>query len=358
MRVTSGSQSVHRLQPLKDPRWEQFLERHPRSSVFHTVPWLDALRRTYGYEPVVITTCPPGTDLQNAAVLCSIDSWLTGRRMVSLPFSDHCDLLVDSESDLAAIIGGLEQELTEQKLRYIEFRASRALDAGNLGVHSTSSFCLHTIDLRPGLDTLFCNCHKDSTQRKIRRAEREPLTYDEGRSGFIFESFYDLMVLTRRRHSIPPQPKKWFLNLIDCFQDSLKIRIALRDRKPIAAMLTLRHGDTLVYKYGCSNADFHHLGGIHLLFWRSIQEAKQDGLQVFDLGRSDLEATGLIRFKERWGAKRSEITYLRLLASRQAQGAYLPADADWKGRIAKQIVPHLPDRLLCAAGNLIYRHIG
>jgi lipid II:glycine glycyltransferase (peptidoglycan interpeptide bridge formation enzyme) len=259
---------------------------------------------------------------------------------------------------LVAIVSGLQQEVRYQELRYIEFRPTRTVDTADLGPHSTYTYCLHQIDLQPDLDTLFSNCHKDSTQRKVRRARREGLRYEDGRSGVILDHFYRLMLLTRRRHMIPPQPKKWFLNLIDCFGETLKIRIALKDKHPIAAVITLRYKDTLVYKYGCSDAQFHRLGGMHLLLWRSIQEAKQDGLRVFDLGRSDWEDAGLIRFKDHWGAKRSEITYLRLLASRQSKSTYVPAGVDWKGRLAKSVLPRLPDRVLCAAGSLIYRHIG
>src|SRR5208282_5243177 len=50
-------------------------------------------------------------------------------------------------------------------------------------------------------------------------------------------------------------------------------------------------------KYGCSDARFNNLGGMHLLFWRSIEEAKKDGLRTFDLGRSGREGAGLNVFK-------------------------------------------------------------
>lgn len=356
IRLTSSQ--LHWFHPLNDPRWSGFLERHPHSSVFHTGQWLEALRRTYGYEPLAITTCPSGADLTNAAVLCCVKSWLTGRRLVSLPFSDHCDLLADATGDVAGIISALETELYRQKLRYIEIRPSSTLETSDLGFNSSYRYCFHQLDLRPKLETLFENCHKDSTQRKIRRAEREGLRYEEGQSAFLFDSFYALLLMTRRRHLIPPQPKSWFRNLIDCFGEALKIRVAFQNKKPVAAILTLRHKNTLVYKYGCSDAQTHQLGGMHLLFWRTIQNAKHDGLSVLDLGRSDWEDKGLIAFKDRWGAKRSEITYLRLLGPRHSRGTYTAAGADWKVRVAQRIFPHLPDRVLCAAGRLIYRHIG
>ena len=99
--------TVHRLNPLEDGRWDRFVQKHPRSSVFHTSAWLEALRRSYGYHPVVIATSAPGQELEDGMVFCRVDSWLTGRRLVSLPFSDHCEPLVDDPATLQAMLASL-----------------------------------------------------------------------------------------------------------------------------------------------------------------------------------------------------------------------------------------------------------
>jgi hypothetical protein len=349
---------VHRIDPLEDPRWEKFLERHPRSSVFHTVAWLDALRRTYGYRPVAITTESPGRDLRAGIVFCRVHSWLTGRRLVSLPFSDHCELLVDDLTNLQAMLDELKTWLRQSKSRYVELRPLSPL--ANMPSHFRpgQSFCFHQIDLAPTLDELFGNCHKDSTQRKVRRAEREGLRYEEGRSELLLDAFYRLLIVTRRRHQIPPQPRVWFENLIECFGEALKIRVAFKDRQPVAAILTLRHKDTLVYKYGCSDAQFRSMGGTHLVLWKSIEEAKRDGARVFDLGRSDSDNEGLITFKDRWGATRSALTYARCSASVDSQEEPDGKNTNWKERIAKGVFAHLPDSVFDSVGGFLYKHVG
>src|SRR6266478_8023935 len=113
---------LYRIEPLKDSRWERFLEVHPRASVFHSSAWLEALRRTYGYQSIAYTTSTPGEELQNGIVFCRVESWLTGRRLVSLPFSDHCEPLVQKPEDLQTLVDGLEQELRNSNWRYIEIR--------------------------------------------------------------------------------------------------------------------------------------------------------------------------------------------------------------------------------------------
>src|SRR5216683_3051172 len=92
--VNDAATNVHEIDPLGDPRWDQLVENHPKASVFHSANWLRALQSAYDYDPVVLTTSPPGVALSNGLVFCRIKSWLTGRRLVSLPFSDHCEPLV------------------------------------------------------------------------------------------------------------------------------------------------------------------------------------------------------------------------------------------------------------------------
>jgi folate-dependent phosphoribosylglycinamide formyltransferase PurN len=118
----NNSSAVYAIDPLRDPRWSAFIERHPNTSVFHSVPWLQALKRTYGFEPIVYTTSQPGSDLQNGIVFCRVNSWITGRRLVSLPFSDHCEPLVDSRRELESILGHLQTERRAGDWKYVEIR--------------------------------------------------------------------------------------------------------------------------------------------------------------------------------------------------------------------------------------------
>ncbi|MGA3097984.1 MAG: GNAT family N-acetyltransferase [Bryobacteraceae bacterium] len=346
--------AVYQIQPLQDLRWAELVDRHPRSSVFHTVAWLGALRRTYGYQPVAYTTSPHGGSLEDGVVFCNVESWITGRRLISLPFSDHCEPLLNNSTDEPAFVTALEQTLHREKLRYIEIRPVKPLTGAAGLFRPAQSYCFHQMDLRPDVATLFANCHKSSTQRKIQRAEREGLICETGRSEALLDAFWNLLFITRRRHRIPPQPKNWFRNLIRCFGDALQIRVAYQGKQPLASILTLRHKDTLVYKYGCSDTRFNNLGGTQLLFWRAIQEAKRDGLSVFDLGRSDWDNTGLIIFKDRWGAARSTLTYVRFSASPHLKMA---GGGGWAERIAKAVVPCVPDRLFRMIGSALYRHM-
>ncbi len=320
--------------------------------MFHSAGWLEALRRTYGYEPRVYTTSPPDAPLANALLVSAVRSWLTGTRFVAGPFADHCDALVDAERDLDTLLDAMRDEAREAGAKYVELRPSEGLDGGATWLVPHQRYWLHVLDLRPSIEELLSACHKDSIQRKIQRARREALRIETGRSEALLIAFYALLGATRRRHYLPPQPIAWFRNLIACLGDAVSIRVAFKDACAIGAILTIRHGDTLTYKYGGSNATMHAAGAMPALMWSAIVEAKAAGLRRLDLGRSDIGQHGLITFKDRFGAARHAITYYRGLqrgaGARSALGA----------RIARAVVRRMPDRALRVAGRALYRHVG
>lgn len=342
---------LYQLDPCEDPRWSRFLDQHPDASIFHTPGWLEALRRTYGYEPVVYTTSRPGKELVDGQVFCHVNSWITGHRMVSVPFSDHAALLMGSGDDVQSLLSHVRERVDRTNCRYVEIRPVSAQFTGS-AFRQSSVFYWHKIRLGGELDTLIHRFDKSCVQRKIRRAIREKLEYTEGKSDRLIRQFHHLLLLTQRRHRLPPQPISWFQNLCDCLRENLKIRIASKDGQPIAGIVTLSYKKSMIYKYGCSNARYHNLGGMALLFWKMIQEAKTCGLAELDLGRSDVDNAGLVTFKEHWGAERATLTYWRYSA------AVFSRSTQWELKAAKRILTYAPTAALATVGRLLYRHVG
>ena len=344
--------AVYQLDPTSDSRWMEFVTEHPDSSAFHSPSWLRALQATYSYQPFVITTSPPGSRLRSGILLCRVESWLTGNRLVSVPFADHCELLVDDVDDRRELLCFIAGMLSRAQLRYAELRPMKREPEDNCGFRLSRRYALHTLDLRPGLDEILKKSHKTSIQQKIRRAQRQQLDYTEGNDSQHIHRFYQLLLLTRRRQKIPPQPLEWFHNLARYFGESVQVRLLCKGEHPIAGVLTLRWKNTVVDKYSCSDARYNNLGCIPLLLWRVIEQAKKNCINTLDLGRSDCEATGLSEFKDRWGSQRAELKYWRLPGQRISRGD------DWKLRVAGPIFARMPDPLLAASGRILYRHIG
>jgi CelD/BcsL family acetyltransferase involved in cellulose biosynthesis len=345
--------NVYVVNPLLDSRWDELVARHPKASVFHGRGWLDALARTYGYQPIVLTGTPPGRPLMDGIVFCRVSSWITGTRLVSVPFADHCEPLRDEASDIRGFASWMQEQCDHQHWSYVELRPLSSNDELAFNLPNNLSYYFHTLDLTPPLAQIFGRFHKDSVQRRIRRAENAGLVYEVGHSERLLEAFYLLLLKTRRRHQMFPQPRAWFRNLFTSMSNSLQIRLARKGDTPIAALLTLRHGSAVVYKYGCSDQQFNNLGGTPLLFWRLIEESKESGATVLDFGRSELNNQGLITFKDRFGTTKTLLTYIRYPESKPSPGL-----VKWGERVARKVFSILPDSISPVAGSILYRHIG
>lgn len=345
--------TIHVLDPLLDTRWNEFVARHPNASAFHDRGWLEALTRTYGFEPYVLTSSSFNEELESGIVVCRVSSWITGARLVSLPFSDHCEPLLRECDAVGEFVRWLQDACDLQNWKYVELRPLSASSREGNGLQPNRSYWFHELDLSPSLDQMFEQLHKNSFQRKVQRAEREGLSYESGSSEQLMNEFYRLLMRTRRRQQLLPQPRAWFKNLRECMREKLRIRVARKGGTPVAAMLTLHHGSSVVYKYGCSDEKFHNLGGMPFLFWKLIEESKGSGAEKIDLGRTDLTNEGLIAFKDRLGACKRLLTYYRYTKTAK-RGVAALSDS----QALRQFFSLLPETVCSAAGRILYRHLG
>lgn len=352
--------AAQRLDALNDPRWAELLAWHPDASVFHTPAWLGALRACYGYEPVAYTSAAAGEPLRDGLVFCRVRTWLTRERMVSVPFADHCQPLLAPGPEGAASWRRLAAAAQRDRRGYLEVRPLRApWGAGaDSGIWSAwSEYALHSAAIAGEREPLLRGFDKDCVQRRIRRAEREGLGVEIGRGPALLEAFFALHAMTRRRHGLPPQPRAWFRHLAEAFGEALTVYVARQQERAVAAIITLLFRGRLTYKYGASDAARHALGAMPLLMWRAIEEGRRHGAQVLDLGRSAPDNAGLIAFKDHWNARRQTLAYFRAPVA----GFGAASRAAWRRRAAKPartLASHLPQPVLNAAGELLYRHIG
>lgn len=176
--------------------------------------------------------------------------------------------------------------------------------------------------------------------------------FEEGRSPELLKKFYYLQVLTRRRHGVPPPPVAWFGALLSLLAEKAIIRLVSSDGRPVAACMILFDKNSAVYKYGGSDPRYNSLRGTTLLYWRTIQDARLRRAKTLDLGRSDVENRGLIRFKSEWGTTDLPLTYWHSPANPEAlQSARYKA-------VGGRVLARLPGPVLAFLARALYRYAG
>lgn len=334
------------LDPLTDGRWRDFVERAQDATVFHHPAWLGLLARNYRYEFRAPCLVGDGDRISGGLPWARVESRLTGRRLVSLPFSDASPPLLDGagETELAAAV---ETERAKTGLG-LEVRG-RLEPLGGVSAHR---FWQHTLALDRDADAVARRA-KSSIRRGVSKARREGLVFERRTDRDAVEAFYRLHLATRRHQGVPTQSKRFIRGLEELFAEGLGFVALVRDDgRPLAAAVFLHAGGHLTYKYGASDRAALARRPNNLLFAEVIRWACENGLEMLDFGRTDLDNEGLRSFKRGWGAEESPLHYTYVDLPAPDEDHSLPE------RVMAPVIRRSPPVLGRLVGAALYRHFG
>ena len=340
---------VQIINPLKEKLWRDFVDSNHSSSVFHSMQWAKVLKDTYGYHPLYFSMIE-NSKIKIALPLMEVSSIFTGKRGVSLPFTDECHPIIADGYDINPMLDHLYDYGKKNNWRYIEFRGGDSIFASQV----PSAVCYtHTLGLNSNPEETFSS-FKSNTKRNIKKAKKIGLKISicNDRKGML--GFQNLNDITRKHHGLPPQPNVFFSKIYDHIisRQTGNLFMAFYENKPISAAIFLNHKDQVIYKYGASSRHYLHLRPNNLVMWEAIKWYGQNGYKIFSFGRTELENTGLRRFKQGWGTKEEKLKYYKYDIKHNSfikQPSKLKTSYNFFG-----IMP-LP--VLRLIGNLVYRHV-
>jgi hypothetical protein len=104
------------------------------------------------------------------------------------------------------------------------------------------------------------------------------------------------------------KPPVVFENLVDCLASSeVRLATARFDGTRVAALLTLRFGQTVEYFTPTVLKEYRDTQVLSLLIYQEMLAAQEDGFSVWNWGGTWHSQQGVYEFKKRWGAE--ELTY-------------------------------------------------
>jgi len=345
-----GTQDQHIVIQPSDSRWMDFIQSCPNANIFHHPAWIELMSECYEYYAAIIAILNGNGVIQAGLPFLKVSSPLTGRRWVSLPFSDYCNPLYRDESALEALTRQLVLIYQENRLDKLEVRWELPEYAG---IQKVSEFVLHTIKLDPDPDQI-AKQFKRTHLQNIHTAEERGVKVEFGDKLEHLKVFYDLQLETRKRHGVPAQPWKYFELLWHYIVKSGMgfVLLAQKDNEYIAGMVYLGWGKTLIAKYAASREDRFNLRPNNLLFWEGICWGCRNGYTIFDMGRTEMENAGLRNFKSRWGAV-EEPLYYSIISSKP----YKPTN-DRLACMLRSVIKNSPLWVCKLSGELLYRHVG
>lgn len=337
------------VNPLEFESWDNLIIKSKQYSFFHSLAWAKVLVESYKYKPFYIIV-RKNNELSALIPFMEVRSF-TGRRGVSLPFSEYSNPIIDG-IDPQELLNGIIKFGKKCKWQFLDIHGGEELFPG---VAPSTSYYGHLLELAPDPNRTFLK-FRDSTRRNIKKATELGVTIQMSSSLQSMHQFHHLHCLTRKRHKLPSQPfyffKKIHENIISkklgyIFKASFQNQI-------IGASIFFHFGNKVIFKFGASDLEYQHLRMNNLIMWEAIKWYAGNGYDSLFLGRTNIDQDGLRRFKSGWGTDEFVIKYFKYdLANNSI--AIRTNKFDLVSHLVFSKMPVLASRAL---GALLYKYFG
>jgi CelD/BcsL family acetyltransferase involved in cellulose biosynthesis len=343
--------------PRVTPGWDDFVLSHPDATVFHTSAWARVILDSYGYRPLYHVQRDGAGSIRGGVPLMQVDGRLTSRRLVGLPFSDLCAPLLEASPAGNRLLAAVKELAEGTRAGSLELRGAGALSPEAAGYEAGEAFYQHIVPVHAAAEETEKQMHS-SARRAVRKAGKEGLSVRASSSMEDMRAFYRLMVMTRRKHGLLPQPWRFFAAIQRHMIDAGRGRLLLAEHegKTIAGDLLLQFRDQMTYKFNASDPRYLHLRPNNILLWEAIRTSASSGCTSLDLGRCDEDNDGLRRFKLLWGSEEKTLRYFSFRPEGVKDGR-LATSAPGRA-VFGLFVKYAPSFALQRMGAAVYHNFG
>lgn len=338
--------------------WSTLIEEQVKHSFYYDPRWFELLHTLYGYRIIPLTTTNAQGQVTGFLPLSLVSSPLTGRRLVSLPFSDHCPILAEDEANANDLIDQALQLAQQMHVKYLELRAGvNDVLSKRTNLALSNLYVNWTLPLSDDAQDVWKSLRKP-VQRQIKKSQELGVQIRTAQRREDMALYHQLHVRTRtKKHGMPAQSKHYFLQLWDTFAATGAVQLLLAEYqgKIIAGIILLASGNTLHYAYGASDERHLNLAPNNLLFWHAITWGCSQGYSRFDLGRTASDNEGLMEFKRRWGAIQEPLPYYYYP---HTAGLAATSESSRKYRLLTTTWRKLPLAIASPLGGYLYKHLG
>jgi hypothetical protein len=112
------------------PHWDELILTNDQTTFFHTSDWAKVLCQSHHYKPRYFTVIENGK-LSALIPVMEINAFLTGKRAVSLPFTDECHPIAQTMDQFQSLLKNLISCGKQAGWKHIEFRGQNQFLSGS-----------------------------------------------------------------------------------------------------------------------------------------------------------------------------------------------------------------------------------
>ncbi|WP_394221203.1 GNAT family N-acetyltransferase [Alteromonas gracilis] len=342
--------------PSDKPLWDAYVLQHDEASAYHQFAWLEAVKEAYGHTMIgVLARCTDSGQVVGVfpAVLMKIP--MLGKRICSLPYCDVGYGLADNDKVLSEMREFLAAQMRNVTGKKLEIRGVEQAPLDKAQFENKKVRML--LPLPESSETLLSS-FKSKLRSQIRKAEKNGLTFELGTSNDLVGDFYDVYAQNMRDLGSPVHAKKWFRAIVKSYGPNSLVSIVYHEGKPIGGGIIIKSGDKASIPWASTLREFNRLAPNMLLYWSLLSHCADNGVSVFDFGRSTFEE-GTYKFKKQWGAEPQLLNWQSFDCNNKPIEAKNDAASDTSKvrELAENIWRELPLKLTIVTGSILRPYI-
>jgi len=338
---------VKRFESGDEARWDAFVRATQGGSFYHLSGWRSIIERHLRH-PAHYLYCERDGAITAVLPLVNVKSLLFGNALISVPFlvyggpvgadSESIDLVVTAARELAC----------ELAVDHLELRNRTRLEGD---WHSRDSYVTFRkrIDPDPDKNLMAIPRKQRAMIRKGIKAGLE-VEFDQytGR-------LHAAMVACKRNLGTPFFAASWLRAIKEAFGEQVEITTVTLAGRTVCSVMSFRFGDEILPYYGGGGDLARELKGNDFMYWAVMEKACQDGIEIFDYGRS-MVGSGAYRFKKHWGFEPEPLPYQYYLVGAEAPPNLNPSNPRY--RLLINAWKNLPLPVAALIGPPLARRLG
>lgn len=299
---------VLEVTPDLQTQWDDFVEQHPQSTMYHLFGWKKVLEETFGFKSYYLAALDGEARVKGILPLFLMNDIFGRRYLISNPFANFAGVCSSDPDARKQLLDAALEIAKKESVQYVELRQlSEPLEDTTL--KTRESFVTLMLPLSAGADGIW-NDISSRNRGKIRKAEKAGLSANFGLE--YLPEFYRVFVQNIRDLGTPVYPLRFFEKIVEVFSDRVNLLVLKMPDQIVSGMFMFRFKDLLSEPWVSSLREYNKYYVNNLLYWKAIEYAASNGFSKFDFGRSTVDS-GTYDFKLQWGAKPVPLYYQYLL---------------------------------------------
>jgi hypothetical protein len=301
--VTAARPVVRQAGSGDDAQWTEFLRSHPDANLYHTPAWRGIVTQVFAHTPMYLAAESAGK-FSGILPLFLVKAPLLGSKLISLPYDiGSGGALASDPASERMLVERAIAIAREKRVNYLELRYGAPRDfLEQMGFVRTEPALISEMELGPE-DQVWANVEKDH-RKAVQKAAKRGIEVREAVTLEDFREFERVQLRVFRDFGTPPYGSNYFptlwRNLLPAGQ--VKILLSYLDGGCVGGLVLFGWGTNMVSKFAACLPHAVPSRAYAALYWRAIQIGIQLGYKRLSWGTSSRDQTGLIEFKERWGA--------------------------------------------------------